>query len=341
MKRKNAFVVVLLLCSLFISGMVAAQTPEEKRRQDFREQRERRARETQRLTNSWFQGPPPPGTAAIVGRSVIYSVDSGFGNTIAMLEAGRNPKLREALGLNEQQAQQLKAANDQLRAQALLAAPRYAKRFKEMTESDKKTIQQDLIKDFQKISSHVEGFVTPEQKDKSRTLVFQAMGGLESPIINMDAMSTLKLDEQQRDKAKKTLKEMESERLAQMEEGLKLFEKAVALGGTEMSPEDREALRAEAKALEARIFATGKKLGERLRGHLTEEQRDLEKKLLAERPDFLPPLPGPMRGDYSPEYAPGLGSWMPGQGAPKEDLEAKRRRRPFPTKEKQTTEETE
>lgn len=314
------FTAFVLFC-LSVHGitMLLAQTADERR-----ERRDRQARSVQSHTNNLFGGgPPPPGTASIVGRSVIHSVDQGFGNTIALLDAGNSQNMRNALGLSETQAQQLKAANEQLKVQMLMRAPAYAKRFKEMGPDDHEEIQQELIKDMQKITEHVESFVTPEQKEKSRTLVFQAMGGLDSPVINPDALSVLKLSKEQQEQTGAVLKEMEKERVAQMEEGLKLFERAVALGGPNMSPEDRATLRADAKALETRIFATGKKLGDRLRSHLTEEQREMEKRLMAERPPFMFPLPGPMRGNFSPEYAPGINSWTPGQGAPSEDMEAK------------------
>jgi hypothetical protein len=145
-------------------------------------------------------------------------------------------------------------------------------------------------------------------------------------------LKVLNLSDEQKQKSEAAFKELEAERIAQMEDGLKLVEKAVEKGGVNMSPEDREAIEKEGKALEARIFATGKKLGEKLRTFLTDDQKAMEKKLLANRPDFLPKLPGPMRGDYTKEYMPGLDSWSPGQGVPDKAKE-KKRRRPFPQKE--------
>jgi hypothetical protein len=123
------------------------------------------------------------------------------------------------------------------------------------------------------------------------------------------------------------------ERAAQMEAGFKLIEKAIALGGPNMSAEDREKLNNERRELEAQIFATGKKLAERLRKHLTAEQLEQEKQLIASRPAFLPRLPRQMREtqEANNEYRPGADSWRPGQEIPVEMPQIQGR--PFPKTE--------
>ncbi|GHT35692.1 hypothetical protein FACS189427_05560 [Planctomycetales bacterium] len=291
-----------------------------------------RQKEAQKRAEALFNGKPPAGTATVVGSSVIQSIHEGFGNYIILLEAADNEKIRNELGITEEQAKSLKNARDGIRVQALMNVPKYVERFKKMSDADKQPIQQDLVKDIKKISDYMDTVVPEEQKNKSRTLFFQAVGGLESPIVNPDMLKVLNLSDDQKQKTDAAFKELEQERIAQMEDGLKLVEKAVEKGGVNMSPEDREAIEKEGKALEARIFATGKKLGEKLRTFLTDDQKAMEKKLLANRPDFLPKLPGPMRGDYTKEYVPGLDSWSPGQGVPDKAKE-KKRRRPFPQKE--------
>lgn len=301
--------------------------------QQRRERRERRAQEMQQRQEALFQGKVPKGTATVVGRSVIYSVDRGFGSTIALMEAADNANVRNEIGLTEDQAEQLKAAKNELRMQMLFLAPKYADRFKKMGEADHEAIQKDIEKEIKSISDRVDNIATPEQKAKVQKLTFQAMGGLDSPIINMDAMSTLNLSEDQKEKMRSTLKEMEKERLSQMEEGLKLVEKAIERGGVNMSEEDRKTLEAEGKALQGQIIATGKKLGDRLRTHLTDEQLAMEKDLMANRPSYLPRLPRQMRGDFTQQYSPGLDSWVPGQGVPRDRVDSKRHRRPFPSKE--------
>ncbi|MDR3199213.1 MAG: hypothetical protein LBU34_15200 [Planctomycetaceae bacterium] len=328
---------VIFLAGVLFGGLVwfegvVAQTPEQD--QQRKELRERREREAQQRSEALFQGKPPAGTTTIVGRSVINSVSNkGFGNTIALLEIARKPEICSEMGFNNEQTASLKSARDMIQAQIFMNAPKYVQRFKTMTEADHKAIQEDIEKDIQRMTDHVENLITPEQKKNVQKLVFQGVGGLNSPVINLDTMSTLNLTEEQKKKAETTFKEMENERIAQMEEGLKLIEKAIALGGVNMSPEDRAKIEAEGKALEARILATGRTLGDKLRTHLTGEQLELEKNLLANRPQFLPPLPRQLRGDFTGQYSPGLDSWTPGQGVPQDWNKDKKRRRPFPTQE--------
>jgi hypothetical protein len=313
-------------------GQGVSQTPEQD--QQRKEYRERRQREAQQRSEALFQGKPPAGTTTIVGRSVISAVSNkGFGNTIALLEIARKPEICNEMGFNNEQTASLKSARDMIQAQIFMNAPKYVQRFKTMNEADHKAIQEDIEKDLQRITDHVENLTTPEQKKNVQKLVFQGMGGLNSPVINLDTMSVLNLSDEQKKKAETAFKEMESERAAQMEEGLKLIEKAVTLGGVNMSPEDKAMIETEGKALEARILTTGKILGDKLRSHLSDEQRELEKNLLANRPKYLPPLPRQLRGDFTGQYSPGLDSWTPGQGAPQDRNDEKKRRRPFPTQE--------
>jgi hypothetical protein len=326
------FGVVFLVSGLVWLDRAVAQTPEQD--QQRKEYRERREREAQQRSEALFQGKPPAGTVTVVGRSVLNAISNkGFGNTIALLEIARKQEICNEMGFSNEQAASLKAAREMIQAQIFMNAPKYVQRFKTMTEADHKSIQENLEKDIQRITDHVETLTAPEQKKNVQKLVFQSMGGLNSPIINLDALSTLNLTEEQKKKAETTFKEMESERVAQMEEGLKLIEKAISLGGVNMSPENRAMIEAERKALETRILATGKILGDKLRVHLTDEQRELEKKLLANRPQYLPPLPRQLRGDFTDQYSPDLNSWMPGQGVPQDRNEEKKRRRPFPTQE--------
>ncbi len=325
--------IFLIVAVLFLLGDVVLS-------QDADREAERRARQQRREKEAFdrqqalFNGPPPAGTASIVGRSFIYSVNRGFGNTMAMLGAADNKELRDELGFSEEQEKNMRAVRDELRWQMLMKAPQYADRFKKMASGeDPKAIQQDIEKELQAITDKVEKIATPEQKKKAQTVVFQGMGGLNSPLINVDAMSALDLTEEQKKKAQETLDSMEKERLEHLAEGLKLFEKAVQLGGPNMSPEDRQKLDEERKALEGRIFSSGQKIGDQLRSFLTEEQREKEKILLANRPKFLPRLPRQMRGESAPDYRPDSDSWRPGQGNPDENKD-RSKRRPFPKKEK-------
>jgi Spy/CpxP family protein refolding chaperone len=325
------WVILWIGCLVWLDRVVSQTLESEQQRKTYRERRER---EVQQRSETLFQGKPPAGAATIIGRSVINSISNkGFGNTIALLEIARKPDICNEIGFDKEQAVTLKTARDMVHAQIFTNAPKYVQRFKAMTEADHKSIQEDLEKDIQRITDHVETLTTPEQKKNVQKLVFQSMGGLNSPMINLDTMSSLNLTDEQKKKAETTFKEMERERIAQMEEGLKLIEKAISLGGINMSPEDRAKIEAEGKALEARILATGKMLGDKLRIHLTDEQRELEKKLLANRPKYLPPLPRQLRGNFTDQSSPNLNSWIPGQGTPQDRSEEKKRRRPFPTRE--------
>lgn len=318
----------LLVCSVGSSRIEGQTSGTEQGRRG-----ERRIRALQQRQEAIFQGKAPKGTATVVGRSIISSVDKGFGDTIALLEAANNTNLSKEIGFSTEQTAQLKSARDELRMQLLFKSPKYIERFKSMSEADHEAVQKDLEKELQSMTDRISNIATPEQKARVQKLTFQAMGGLDSPIINKAALSPLNLSEEQKKKMEGTFKMMEQERVAQMEEGLRLVEKALERGGIDMSDEDRRAIEAEGRALQARIIATGKKLGDGLRSHLTSEQRALEKDLMADRPSFLPRLPRQLRGDFTRQYTPGFDSWAPGQGVPKEEGTSKRQRRPFPTKE--------
>ena len=274
-------------------------------------------------------GRPPAGTISVVGRSFIHSINNGFGNTMAIMDAARNQNMRTELGLDDDQTNQLRTLQGEMQLKMMMLVPQYANRFKSMTDADHAKIQADIEKELKEVTDKVTNVVTSEQQQKARTVVFQTLGGLDSPVMNLDAMSALNLSEEQKNRVKKTFDELEKERLTLLEDGLKLAEKAMKLGAPNLSPEDRRMLDEERLALEARAFASGKKLGDALRVHLTDSQRELEKKLLANRPGFLPPLPRQMRPEAEAGYAPGADSWRPGQGATID----RGTERPFPVKE--------
>jgi len=329
MLRRFAIIVIAVFPLLFGGGVLFSQDAD--REMEQRARRQRREREAFDRQQALFNGPAPPGTASVVGRSVVYSVNRGFGNTMAMLGAADNKEMSAELGFSDEQEKSMRAVRDELRWQMLMKAPQYAERFKKMASGeDPKAIQADIEKELQAITDKVEKIATPEQKKKAQTVVFQGMGGLSSPLINVDAMSALDLTEEQKKKAQEKLDAMEKERLEHLAEGLKLFEMAVQLGGPNMSEKDRKKLEEEARALEGRVFASSQKIGDQLRSLLTSEQLEKEKILLANRPKFLPRLPRSMRGgDSAAEYHPGTDSWRPGQGNPDENKE-KSNRRPFP-----------
>ena len=261
-----------------------------------------------------FQGQlPPPGAVSVLGRSFFGSLENGFANSLVMLIGAEDKNVRQELGLTDSEVGSIQL----LKAQMLLGVPKYAARFKSMNEESQKNVQEELERDMSRISEHFNNTLSQERKEKAQKLVFQSIGGLESPVTNLSAMEVLNLSDDQKKKMQSVFDEMKEERKAQMEAGLKLIEKGIALGGPNMSPEDREKLKLEGKELEAQIFATGKKLAERLRQHLTGDQLELERQLIASRPAFLPRLPQQMRDNAeSGGYAPGADSWQPGKQLP-------------------------
>lgn len=330
MFRKLTFLTLLAISPILLGETIFSQATDQQR-QERQERRERREREAMQRGNMMFQGKTPPGTVTVLGRSVIGSVNEGFGNSLVIMGGVGNPELRSQLGLTDEQVAALRNAGNEIRTETLMRVPKYLERFKNMGPQDHDAIQKELQSDFQALRDHVEKNVTPEQMQKSRTVVFQSLGGLDSPLMNLDAMSALDLSDEQRQKAEATFKALEQERVAQLEDSLKLAEKFVEYG-PDMTPEQRAELDEMRQSLEVRIYATGKKLGEQLRGHLTAEQRDREKYLIANRPGFLPPLPRQMRGEDG-EGSSGFGSWRPGQGSMRDNSDEKQRRRAFPKQE--------
>ena len=261
--------------------------------------------------------PPPPGAVTVLGRSFVRSFQNGFGNSLALLIGSDDNNVQQELGLTDTEVNSIQL----IKAQMLLNAPKYATRFKTMTEADQKSIQADLERDMERIAESFNNLLSPDRKEKAQKLVFQSLGGLESPMTSLSSMEVLNLSEDQKKKMQTVFDEMQKERHAQMEASFQLIEQAVALGGPNMSSEDREQLRREGEKLRTQIFSTGKKLAGRLRQHLTTEQLEQEKQLLASRPAFLPRLPKQMRENTENGYRPGVDSWRPGQDVPVQIIE--------------------
>jgi hypothetical protein len=281
-----------------------------------------------------FQGqPPPPGAVTVLGRSVFGAIDNGFGSSLALLIGSDDQTVRQELGLTDTEANSIRL----LRAQMLLNAPKYANRFKTMTDENRQEIQQDLSRDLGRITAALDNALAPERKAKAQKFVFQTLGGLDSPMINLSSMETLNLSDKQKEKMQSVFDEMRDERVAQMEKFLGMAEKVVTAGGPQnLTPAEREELDKTRRELESQSFATAKKLADRLRQHLTPAQLELEKQLIASRPSFLPKLPRQMStaentpGKSGGVYTPGADSWRPGQDVPNQLPE--RRQGNFPRK---------
>jgi hypothetical protein len=280
-----------------------------------------------------FQGQtPPPGAITVLGRSFFGSLENGFGNSLALLIGADDRNVREEIGLTDTEINSIRL----VRAQMLLNAPKYATQFRTMTEADQRKIQEDLGRDMGRINDALNNAISQERKEKVQKLAFQSLGGIDSPVIGLNAIEVLNLSADQRGKLQSVFDDMREERVAHMEAALKIAEKVAAAGGPQnLPPEEQAELRKAGQELEAKSFETAKKLAERLRQHLTPAQLALEKELLASRPSFLPPLPRQMRQQENSEgsndgggYTPGAGSWRPGQDMPGQTQERREGRFP-------------
>jgi len=267
-----------------------------------------------------FQGqPPPPGAVSMLGRSVLGAMENGFDSSLALIMGADDQNVRQELGLTDTEVNSVRL----LRAQMLMNAPQYANRFRTMTEETQGSIQADLNRDLGRITEHLNNSLSQERRDNVQRLVFQATGGLDSPIISLNSMEALNLSETQRGQMKTVFDDMREERVAQMEKMLGIAEKVVAAGGPQsLSAEEREQFRKEGEELRDQSLVTARRLTERLRQHLTPEQLERERQLIASRPAFLPPLPRELRRENqedtgsSDRFVPGPGAWRPGQDLP-------------------------
>ena len=290
------------------------------------------------MMGTMFQGqPPPPGALTVMGRSFFGAMETGFGNSLALLISADDQNFRQELGLTDAEANSIQL----LRAQMMLHAPRYADRFKSMTKADQQSVQQDLMRDMGRVTAALDKMLAPERKESVQKLVFQSLGGLDSPLINLNSMEPLNLSDDQKTKMQSVFDEVRDERVEHMETMLKMMEGAMeriaAVGGPQnISQEERDEFDRVRRELEAQSFETAKKLADRLRQHLTPAQLELEKQLIATRPGFLGRQPRQMQreenaaAEESDVYSPGVNSWQPGRPLPVPIQEQPRGRFPRP-----------
>ena len=158
------------------------------------------------------------------------------------------------------------------------------------------------------IQTKTDQILKPEQQMKSREMMFQLAGGLESPMLGVRTLETLNLTDAQKEQVRKVL--------AERDEALR-----AGFNFRDATPEEREKFRTD---MEAR----NKKLSEQITALLTPEQKAKAEKLTAEAPALREklgmPAPGQQRGQQRGQggpggqggYTPGADSWRPGQGAP-------------------------
>ncbi len=290
------------------------------------------------LENAVAQGPfggqaPPPGVVSAVGRKIIESTADGTTTTAMYFAAMDNAEMRKDFGFTDEQNQQMKDLRSFIQAETIKRAPQMLERFKNFDANTEKELAAEIQGAIGKIRGRLDQIVTPAQREKAKTLSFQAFGGLDSPFVNPEMISSLNLSDAQKEKAKALFKETERERIEIMEAGLKIAEKAVAAGGPRMSEEDRKMIEQEGKALEGRIYASGKKLGSKIREFLTDAQKKQADELMANRPSYLGKLPRQLqKEEESGEWKPTDSSWAPGQGVSGDDTPVEKPR--FPVRKK-------
>jgi Ni/Co efflux regulator RcnB len=322
----------LLLLTFVIGTSLYSQEPQSDTLSDRVERRMDRERERGRGTGQDLSR-MPAGTVTVLGRSFVKSASSGSANIGPFLASVRDQRVRDDLALNQEQVDKIKAIQNEMNGNTLMKTAKFAMKITNADEKTKIEMEKEIIDDIKGFEKRIFAVVTPEQMQKSRTLVFQTLGGLDSPFGNVDTLTALNLTDEQKDKAKSAIDKMQAERLELLEDSLKLAEQAVAAGGPNMSQEDREKFEKEFRFLETRSYESGKKVGDAVRPLLTEEQKTLAIRLMANRPSYLPPLPKRLaagaQGDEG--YRPNDDSWKPGQGAPKgEEDDTIRPERLFP-----------
>ena len=271
-----------------------------------------------------FQGQtPPPGAITVLGRAFFEAGEAGFGNAFTLMIAAEDQNVRRELGLTDAEVAAIRLAN----AQTAMNAAQYANRFRTMTEETQQGIQNELLRGMNRITQNFNASLPPERQENVQRFMFQALGGLDSPLMSLHSMEALNLSADQRTRMQQIFTEMRDERWAHSEKMLEMGEKVIAAGGPQnLSQEDRAELERSWRELETQSFETARRLSDRLRQHLTPEQLELERQLIASRPAFLPGLPRQIRErqeravpvvETEGGFVPGPNSWRPGDPLPR------------------------
>jgi Ni/Co efflux regulator RcnB len=266
----------------------------------------------------------------VVVRSFANSIDKGAQGTMLIFDSSRNKEVRTILGITDAQAKEIGALEATSQMWALTKLPELTKRLENPTDDDLKSIQNDLDNEFQKAIAKVDSIITPEQRAKSKELVFQMTGGLDSPLINKDALDILNLTGEQRQKAEQIIDQMKIERNAKFEELMKLLEEA-AKKGKDITEEERNELRKKGEKFGAEISVLGKKAGNQLKGFLNEQQRQKAEDLIINAPEFAKKFQR-LTDRYTKDvpYIPNENSWKPGQGVPDDEKNQGKTIKDFP-----------
>ena len=226
----------------------------------------------------------------------------------------QNPEFANLLELTPEQTTELQrifteaGTEMRMQMQAVMQAGGAPPNFEEMRRRG-----EQFVEGIQEMADQI---LRPEQRTKSREVMFQLSGGLNSPMLGIPTMQILNLTDAQKEQVRKALTERD-EAFGTAMQGFD-FRNA--------TPEERESFR---EKFRTEMEARAGKLTEKITSLLTAEQRAKAEKLTAEAPALRErlgmPAPGerPRReqqrgsGERDPGvYVPGEGSWRPGQGAP-------------------------
>ena len=222
-----------------------------------------------------------------------------------------NPEFAKLLGLTPEQTdtlqKELREAGEKFREEMQGA-------FQPGTPPNPEDMQKRLDKFLDGIEERTSKVLKPEQQTKSREVMFQLSGGLESPAmgspIGIRLLNALDVTADQKEKIRKIIADREAENRTAME----------GIDFRNMTPEEREKFRADTDV-------RNKKYTGQIIALLTPEQKAKGEKLTAETPALreklgipAPGQPGQGRGGQGQgrreQQGPGDQSWRPGQTPP-------------------------
>ncbi|MDR0608538.1 MAG: Spy/CpxP family protein refolding chaperone [Planctomycetaceae bacterium] len=254
---------------------------------------------------------------------------AGGGGGIELLT--RNAEIKSRLGLTEEQVGKLGKLSEELRARPNDRRPGSGPPSREELQK----FREEFEKRFDETQTKINQILTPEQQEKYKTLQFQLIGGLDSPLLRVRSLEVLNLTEEQKAKLKTINDEREAESRA-------AFEKRGPIDWRKLSQEEREKLGAE---LQAENETRTKKFAEQIKAVLTPEQKEKAEKLTAEAKEVQEKIGFGIgirerrggenrsgRGEGG-EYRPDRDSWRPGQGAGERGNQNRQPRRTFPQTE--------
>lgn len=248
--------------------------------------------------------PPPPGGFGPSGRMMM---GGGIGMVL------QNPEFAKMLELTPEQATRLQ---DIMRE----TSEERRRQMQEMQQGgappNPEQMRQRMEQSVEATQTKFDQVLNPLQRTKSREILFQLSGGLNSPMLNDRMLQVLELTDAQKEQVRKIISDRNEENRAAFQGGFNF---------RDASQEERDKFRAD---METR----NKKFADQITAILTPGQKEKAEKLTAEAPALREKLglPEPGQGNtqrqrpqggggQSPAgggYIPGANSWQPGQPPP-------------------------